>query len=445
MLISVSQINQTQLALAIQQNASGAAFSGNFVAYAQASGFMGPTVVWTTGGSQDIAGLKTFLTSPSIPYSGGTGAPPSAQWVIDKIAYTSGWAANTYLINANLTSMSGQLLSQLGSVTVTGSNYITGVNFSGIGGTKVIWSGNQILVSGGSSSSSNVSVTGSSAITSPNLTGAGTVNVSYNGTYVLISGTSSAAGTPDSVTTTGTYILAGNYTFSGSPFVPTPTQPSGATNILFVSGVSGVLTALNLTTSGVLYGQMTGISGAIQVGGATTNNYYITGTGVVSVYSNASGNITNTFNITSGTTNVTNTGTTTNNFNVTGGTVNNNFNLSGITGNFVNLSFYYDPTTLATGLNNAEAFIGRSFAFTGYAIGCINTGTQGYFSGSLYQRTPTNAKTNFINFSLNSGQYFTGVGGFNQTISGMNRLGLDIYLLGTGITGLSVGIFGVGY
>ena len=155
----------------------------------------------------------------------------------------------------------------------------------------------------------------------------------------------------------------------------------------------------------------------------------------------SSGTINNTFQSSGAVIN--NVNGSTNNFLGNNSTVINN--ASGITGNFVNLSFYYDPTVLSTGLNNAEAFIGRSFFFTGYALGCINTGTQGFFSGSLYQRTPTNVKTNFINFSLRSGQFFTGVGGFSQEITGMNRLGLDIYLIGTGITGFSVGIFGVGY
>jgi len=212
---------------------------------------------------------------------------------------------------------------------------------------------------------------------------------------------------------------------------------------------------------------------------AVTNNYWITGTGVVTTSFNASGNINNTFSITSGNTyvyntgvttstftiysgdaSVSNSGTATNTFNTSGaatvtnnGTATNNFNgqttnvtnLSGITGNFVNMSFWYDESNLSTGLNTIEAFVGRSFFFTGYGLGVINTGTQGYFSGSFYQRTSTNAKTNFIDFSLNSGMFFTGVGGYNQEISGMNRVGLDIYRIGTGITGLSVGLFGVGY
>lgn len=119
--------------------------------------------------------------------------------------------------------------------------------------------------------------------------------------------------------------------------------------------------------------------------------------------------------------------------------------VSGVTGNFVNISFWYDEFTLATGLNTIESFVSRDFTFTGYGIGSITALTQGAFSGSLYQRTPTNTKITFVNFGMPSTQSFTGRGGFSQVISGLNRVGLDIYSIGTGITGLSVGLFGVGY
>ncbi len=109
------------------------------------------------------------------------------------------------------------------------------------------------------------------------------------------------------------------------------------------------------------------------------------------------------------------------------------------------MSFYFDEFSLYTGLNIVESIVGRDFFFTGYAIGAINSGTQGGFSGSFYQRDMLNAKTNFVTFGLNTGQFFSGRAGFNQIISGMNRVGLDIYGIGTGLTGLSVGLFGVGY
>ncbi len=420
MLINISQLNQAQLALAIQQASSGAAFSGNMVNYAINSGFMGPTVLWVTGGAQDITGQKRFLDSPAVPYYSSTGTAPSARWVGDQIGLASG-ALNTSIsqTNANLATTGTTLLTLM--VNMSGA-------LTGQGG-------------GGGGTGSNVLVTGSAPISTPNFTGVDAITVTYDGTYVKVSGSSlgGGGGAPNSVTTTGAYIMAGTYTFSGSPLVPDPTQPSGAANLLWTSGVSGVLVARDLDVSGVLYARMTGISGAINAGASITNNYFITGTGVVAASS--TGTVTNTFNITSGNTTVNSSGTVNNTFN---GAIT-NVNVALVTGNFVNMSFWFDEYSLGTGLNMVEATVGRSFFFTGYGLGAINSGTQGWFSGSFYQRTPTNVKTNFVDFYLNSGTFFSGRGGFSQEISGLNRVGLDIYRIGTGITGLSIGLFGVGY
>ncbi len=431
-MIAVLQINQPQLTLFVQQATSGSAFSGNFVSLVSNGVYMGPNVVATTGGAQTITGLKTFDSSPNVPYSGTTGSAPSARWVNDQIAAIG--SSSSTAIN----SLSGYVQGASGAlsyVRVTGSSTIGGANFTGLGGTLIIYSGNLIFISGaaggGGAGSSNVQITGSSTLSTANFTGAGSVTLFYDGTKIFISGTAGADSTLSGYVE-GNFVhrgavdelVSGIKTFTGSPQVPSPALPSGAANLSWVSGVSGDL-----------YARMTGISGAVA---GTTTNYYITGTGVVTA--SATGIVTNTFNVTSGNISLSSSGTVTNNFNSPI-----NYNINQPTGNFVNMSFYYDENNLATGLNTYEAFIGRSFIFTGYALGVINTGTQGFFSGSFYQRTATNGKTNFTDFSLNSGALFYASGGFNQTISGLNRVGLDIYRIGTGITGLSVGLFGVGY
>jgi hypothetical protein len=129
-------------------------------------------------------------------------------------------------------------------------------------------------------------------------------------------------------------------------------------------------------------------------------------------------------------------------FNVVG-TVNNIINISGSTGSYVNISFYFEPYNLNTGYNLAESFTSRDFFFTGYALGAINSGTSGVLSGLLYQRSPSNVKTNFANIVLSTGLFFYTSGGFTQRISGMNRVGIDILNVGNGVSGLSVGLFGV--
>lgn len=408
-MIAVKQIDQAGLATFIQNVATGSAFSGAFLNYVQNSGWLGPLAVTTTG-NQNITGIKNFQISPTVPYSGSPNSVPSQLFVTDLVSSLSGSTVGSFLNRGvsndivsgnkiftgavgvgnptstghaiNLGTATG-ISGQLTSLRVTGSSNIMLANLSGLGGTSVIWSGNNIFISaGGGGGSANVLVTGSSAISTPNFTGKGTVTATYDGTYVIFSGNPFGLGAPNAVFQTGDQNISGQKIFTGNPLIAAPTLPSGATNLLYVSGVSGGLQA-NLNAA---------IIGATIYTG-TTNNYSITG----------------------------------------------------VTGNFVNMSFYFDEFGLYTGVNVVESLVGRNFFFTGYAIGAINSGTQGFFSGSFYQRNTLSIKTNFINFSLNSGQFFTGVGGYNQVISGMNRVGLDIYQIGTGITGLSVGLFGVGY
>lgn len=499
-LIAVKQINPTELSLAVQQYASGAAFSGNFVQYVSDSGWLGPLVVYVTG-AQNITGSKRFLDPLLVNYSGNTGSAPSTLFVLDKDLLLSGVltgqlttssntaiAAASGVLNAQIiyesglaatglsslsgftTAMSGALQAQIGAgglgtgysgyasntfvdrstdQLISGNKIFT-FNNSGPGAagttsfvSDALFSGRAVVVNPPTGSddainlgylltvsgaltgagSSSTKVTGSAAIAIPNFTGVGSVTLTYDGTYVHVSGaanvgTYSGYAEATFVHLTGAETISGVKTFATSPTVPTATLGTQAINLAQLSGTSGVLVAAQ----------------------TITNNYWITGTGVVAVSSNASGNITNTFTITSGTTNVVNSGTSSNTFNGT-----TTLNINNPTGNFVNMSFWFDQYSLGTGLNTIESFVARDFTFTGYALGVINSGTQGFFSGSFYQRTSTNTKTNFVDFSLNSGQFFVAAGGYSQTVSGLNRVGLDIYRIGTGITGLSIGLFGVGY
>lgn len=381
-LINIGQIDSAGLTLFVQQASSGSAFSGNLVSYVSASGFIGPTAVWTTGGAQIVLGAKAFASAISVVYTGGTGQTVARLYVDNSIASLSG------AINTNVAVVSGIISSVSSSFSVTGSNLISSVNMTGIGGTKVIYSGGIVFISGGAggAGSSNTSVTGSSAISAPNFTGAGSVVLTYDGTYVRVSGSASSADTLLSGYLENSFVhrgivtesISGLKTFTGAVGVGAPTASGHAIPLSLLTGASGALLA-QLAPGTVIN---------------TGTNLYI---------------------------------------------------FTGITGNFVSMSFYFDEYNLTTGLNSFETFVARDFFFTGYALGVINTGTQGFFSGSFYQRTPINTKTNFVDFSLNSGTFFSGRGAFNQVVSGMNRVGLDIYRLGTGITGLTVGLFGVGY
>lgn len=419
MLINVNQLDSVGLTLFIQQASSGAAFSGNALNYLTNSGFIGPLAVWTSGGAQTVRGIKTFTSPIGVPYTGGTGDSVARLYVDQSISAASG-VVNTSLIGASGV-LSASLIATgaaLSAVKVTGSSIISTVNFSGLGGTLVFTSGSFTFISGaaGGAGSSNTKVTGSAAIATPNFTGVGSVTLTYDGTYVRVSG----AGSTDSSGYFETNFvhrglvtesISGLKIFTGALGVGNPTATGHAVNLGYLTGVSGSL-----------YTSITGMTGY-----NVYNTFNITGTGSITNNLSATGNMTNVFNVSGNITNVS------------------TVNIGTITGNFVNMSFYFDQYSLVTGLNQVESFVSRDFIFTGYALGVINTGTQGFFSGGLYQRTATNTKVAVTQFSLNSGMFFSGRGDFNQTVSGMNRIGFDIYLIGTGITGLSVGIFGVGY
>lgn len=382
-MIAVKQIDQAQLAAFVALFSSGSTFSGNLLAYINGSGTFGPNVVYTYS-DQTITGNKTFLLSPHVPYSGDVNSVVSAQYIIDYITLLSGYGATTYATPAMITGASG--VSNAALLAVSGSLY--------------------------------ASITGASG--------------------VLAAGGGGGGGAPNAVFQSGDQTISGLKTFIGAIGVGNPTATGHAVNLGFITGMSGILGAGNSTLlsgyleanfvhKGLSFGDIISglktFTGALTIGNPTNTGHavnlgYLTG---------VSGSLQ----------------TLINNIVVTG--VTSVYNLSGITGNFINMGFWFDQFSLATGLNMIETPIGRDFTFTGYMLGTINTGTQGFFSGSFYQRTPTNTKINFVDFSLNSGVLFSSAGGFSQIISGLNRVGIDIYRIGTGFTGVSVGLFGVGY
>jgi hypothetical protein len=452
MLVALKQINLDELTAFIALSSSGSVLSGNLQPYVRASGWLGSHVVYVTG-NQTITGLKTFLDAPAVPYTGGTGRAPSTLFVLDCVSTLSG------ILNTSLTGASGVLSAR------TTPNVVTTTGNETIGGQKIF--------------------TGSPYVPTP-IHQSGAVN------WLLVSGMSgyllANAGGAGGVNPTGIFVpITGDMTISGtkvfvlSPWVPNPTEPSGAVNRFQFTGYSGfaALNFVNLTTAQTIGGAkifsdvtnfssqvklnagapvvgvdavnldfLSGVSGVLIAGGlgGTTNYYYITGTGVVTAMS--TGNVNNTFNITSGNVTVLNSGTVTNNLNLTNSNYNNIVSISGITGNFVNMSFYFDEYGLMTGNNLVESFVGRDFIFTGYAIGAINSGTPSvgpFFTGSLYQRTTTNTKVPFAVIGIPNGSHFRAVGGFSQVISGLNRVGFDLSGVPTGMTGVSIGIFGFGY
>lgn len=65
----------------------------NFTGFINAfinSGYFGTTVVYASGGNQSIFGLKTFVTSPQVPYSGGSDQAISMQFLLDRLSGSLG-------------------------------------------------------------------------------------------------------------------------------------------------------------------------------------------------------------------------------------------------------------------------------------------------------------------------------------------------------------------
>ena len=426
MRIYTKQIDEASLT-AFVTGAMGASLSGQLNSYLNAGGYLGANVVYASGGTQTISGTKTFDASPGVPYSGGTGAAPSRLYVDNQIIVSQ--VSLNSQISGMISGLTGSLVATgalLSAVRATGSSIIQNVNLSGLGGTIVLLSGGYVLISGaaggaggsnngdGINLSGNLSatgntlfqrdlsisgqlsslrVTGSSNIAFPNLSGIGGTIVLQSGSFVLVSGGGGGGASTLSVTGSNP-ITAPNFT-----------------------GVGGVLMLQS--------GNFVLVSGNTSAIFNTINTYNITGTGNINITNISSGSMSNTFNVS--------------------GTFNNNPTiLNGITGNFVNMSFYFDEFNLATGLNLVEGFVARDFTCTGYAIGAYVSGTHGSLTGSLYQRNTSNIKTEISAIYMQSGMYFTGVGGLTKTISGMHRVGIDIFRIPTGATGVTIGLFGVG-
>lgn len=414
-LISTSQINALQLQQAVQLYASGASFSGNFLAYVNASGYLGNTVVYASGGAQVIAGAKTFTTAPVVPYGGTTGQTIPRLYVDNQDAALSGVLTGQFA--APITALSGFVIGASGNLSsfrITGSSNIPIANLTGIGGTQISIIGGIVYISGaagGGAGSSTVQVTGSSAIASPNFTGVGQVTVSYDGTYIRVSG---AVDTTLSGYVENTFVhrtpvdeqIFGIKTFTGNPQIAAATLASGAVNLTQLLAASGALT------------------GSIG-GGGVTNNYFITGTGTINNTFNTSGNISNTFNDYT---------TQQNNYTVTG-----NYNIA---------SFFFDP--VITGLNIAESFVGgMGYVFTGAAFSCRTSGNGpvngGVLSGRLYQVDLNNTEQTLYNFTFTSGIVYSGSPGFSIYVTGRNRVGVSITNSMSGIQKFCVGIFGGTY
>lgn len=637
-MIAVRQINQTELNAAIAAAITGGNFSGMLNAYTAASGYLGPTILYVSGGDQLVHGVKAFESSPLVPFSGAnTGSAASQAYVDQKIVFyidsLSGTITGGFVTLADnqtilgykiftgavgvgvptqsthavpysvLTYVSGLLQSGIENVTVADAvtldtdQTVTGrktfvvspyvpiptnpsgaVPLSMLTGVTV---GNTVFTTGNQTISgiktyvqsplvplatlpnqavnlqqlnalgvSMGGVTGFGGVQSLNgstgsasgavyLQGAGTVTITQCGAIFYVSGFTAnntqlySVQIPLASGATG-----GSFTFptgSGQAFGTLPTitttlavtgspagfmrsmvygATTGGFNIAFESGIPGDGYVLNVNAIPAASGTgFFGIQGADGRAGASLSSrgVWLAGT----VYSNrdwvyqptvaasyvcTQTHISTAFNAPAGTgsanwaimstgtrgptglwsyNGIFNTGvaysygqSATQNGSTYGYTgvspisgispdtqtggwtilakqadVGVFINSGIITGNFVNLSFFLEP--VATGLNAAEAFVSRTFQYTGYALGCVTSGTApeiGNFilSGNVYVRELNNTKTILHSFTFNTGVYSYVSGNLAYTVTGMNRMGVDLTSTLSGISKFSVGLFGFG-
>lgn len=576
--IAVKQINQTELATFVNSTFSGQAFSGTMLDYVNKSGYLGPHVVYLTGGAQTIFTDIVFAFSPSVPYSGETGEAVARKYVDDlvnlKINDFSGYSTGAF-VRANFTNTFTAFNTFTQNIFIPlATNTGHGANLQNIlGASGVLQSGiDNISIAGTVYEYGTQHITGQKIFDISPLVVIPT-NPSGAVPLSMLSGIQAL----NSLLLTGDQTVSGIKTFLQSPIVPIGVDPnsavrksqldalgismgaiSGFAGVLSLNGTSGVSGHLflegaglvsvvqcgqvfyisgNTSNTSLFYGARiplpTGITGlqysfstgldykpiivgTLEQSGVSTSifpnfyNYDVTTGGFKTAFSTGTPIVGNYYyNITalqavsgSGFVGIVGpqgvagaTGQTGpigptggwrqkgnfafatnyiyndsvfylgNSYGFTGffsgagydpstgapwgiiaskGDVGGFVNSGVVTGNFVNMSFYFDEFNLSTGLNSVECFIARDFVFTGFALGCITSGTSGFFSGNLYQRTPLNTKINFAPIVINSGMFFTGSGNFQNTISGMNRVGVDILRLSRDMTGLSIGIFGMG-
>lgn len=216
MQISVNQINQNELTLFIQQTASGSALSGSMQAYFAASGWVGNTVLYTTGGIQSVTGVKTFLDAPIVPTNGSSLTAANKSYVSTQI-------------DTNINLLSGytvtNFVSSLANQTISGRKIFTGA----LGVGSPVSSGDAVNLG---------YVTGVSGALQSSLSAITIANVLY---------------------TSGTQTVSGTKIYTASPLVPIPTDASGAvpksyvdalsiTGVVYTTGaqtISGVKTFLN--------------------------------------------------------------------------------------------------------------------------------------------------------------------------------------------------------
>ncbi len=245
-----TRITATGNSAVTHANGIGINLSGNLT---QSGVQLGSKIDTVSGWTQNIVsgGLEARIIATgnsAITHANGIGINLSGnltQTGVQTLAYANGIGT---IISGNLTS-TGQ---QLSAVKVTGSNIINIANFTGLGGTLVFWSGNQIFISGAGGGGGGGGVTSLNGLAGAiNVLGTGGLTALTIGQNVLISGDSSISGALLSVSGALASQISAN-----AAGVGTLNGLSGALNIIGTGGTISVITS----GANTIYIAVTGIA-----------------------------------------------------------------------------------------------------------------------------------------------------------------------------------------
>lgn len=186
-------------------------------------------------------------------------------------------------LNSKLNTYSGFVNDNFSIVKVTGSNVVLAPNFSGIGGTNVILSGNLVLISGGGNS---VTTTINGLSSTVLLTGAGSNTVYSNGQTLSVSGVTNLSQLnndsnfiTNSNLSSASGVLSDRIIGTGNNLQTQISSLSSATGGYYPSSnPNNYSTSGNLAATGAnLYNLIIGLSGQSSSSYATITNLYQTG------------------------------------------------------------------------------------------------------------------------------------------------------------------------
>lgn len=295
---------------------------------------------------------------------------------------------------------------------VTGSAAINPANFTGIGGTVVLYSGGQIFISGGAGGA-GAGVSSLNGLTNAvNVVGTGGLSVSTNGQNILISGDGSISG---ALSQTGAALrstifggdtnLSGQLNLTGQTLYQMLTGTSGQANTNYATAANLALTGSNL------YVMLTGMSGQGVIDYATKTSLTTTGATILSTLFGGDSNLSGNLTITGQTLRAL----------VLGGDT----NLSGaltITGQTL-----YQIITGLSGQSNTNYATVTNLAATGSSLYTLITGT----SGQAVIDYAT--KVQLTNTGVTLGAAIVGLG---TTLSGnLTLTGQSLYQLASGTSG----------